>query len=170
MEENLLTFNLKELHNAHWFACLSKWQGKLVDTSIDLFNRELASEVKMDDYSFIIFSMSKAYEGFLKKFLYQMRLINKETYEGKRFRIGRALNPDVGFRQRDEFWLYDDVAQICGPDQAREIWDTWLVCRNRVFHFFPKEKGMLDLSQVRFKLEKLIKAMETASACIKEDN
>ena len=109
--------------------------------------------------------MAKAYEGFLKERFYRLELINKSSFEGKRFRIGRALNPDVHEKSRDEYWLYDDLSQLCGETMARELWDAWLVCRNRVFHFYPKETNMLSLETAKNYLLKLSTAMESFTEC-----
>ena len=45
------------------------------------------------DYSFVVFPTAKAYEGFLKKMFFDLGFITEEDYRGKRFRIGKALNP-----------------------------------------------------------------------------
>jgi len=121
---------------APWFQYLSPWQQDLVNTSF-ILSEKLFDDPEIKDFSFIVFPMAKAYEGFLKKMLVDLGLITKRTYESRRFRIGRALNPDIRSNQRDAWWLYDDVARELGEDVAREVWETWLKCRNHIFHFFP---------------------------------
>ena len=81
--------------------------------------------------------MAKAYEGFLKYFLLRTQLINEATFNDRRFRIGRALNPDVSPRHQDQYWLYDDVARFCSDGVARELWDTWLEVAIVCFITFP---------------------------------
>jgi len=168
-----------------FFQYLSKWQKNLVRTSYLLLEREqklpyfkfveckpedeACVREPMGDYSFIVFPMAKAYEGFLKKYLFDLGLISQHTYEGKRFRIGRALNPDIYENHRDEYWLYDDVVKRCGKDTAQALWNTWLTCRNRVFHFFPKEKGYLSLAQAEKRLDMIKNAMSKAINCINND-
>lgn len=131
-----------------WFSFLPADQQQLIELSFSLFEREKSLHSSLIDCSFIIFPMAKAYEGFLKLYLFEMGLISQKTFEGKRFRIGRALNPDIRLSQRDEFWLYDNVAQYCGDDVARLMWNTWLECRNQVFHYFPHRNQYIALSQV----------------------
>jgi len=154
---------MNQISSEPWFIFLSDWQKKLVELALELYENESKLKHNYCDYSFIIFPMSKAYEGFLKKWLFSLRLINQKVYEGKRFRIGRALNPDLPHRLRDEYWLYDDIVKRCGPDSGRFIWDTWLQCRNQVFHFFPKGKGSFTLKEARERLDMVIEAMTLAT-------
>lgn len=108
-----------------------------------------APQTKITDYSFMVFPMAKAYEGFLKDYLLKANLLSQETYHSKKFRIGRALNPDVFPNHQDEQWLFDDVSNRLGHDVARRIWDTWLQCRNHVFHYFPEDRSSLSLSEAQ---------------------
>jgi len=159
---------MQDLSIQPWFQYLGNYQQNLVVTSYTLLRREKQNPSGFGDYSFIIFSMAKAYEGFLKNFLFDLGLISQRVYEGKRFRIGRALNPDIYERHRDEHWLFDDVVKICGKDTADTFWKTWLTCRNRVFHFFPKEKGVISFLQAEKRLEMMREAMNKAMNCVKK--
>ncbi len=150
----------------NWYSYLTDWQRQLVDTTSKLIKQQENNNDYFVDYSFIVFPMAKAYEGFLKKFFLDLRLISVETYEGRRFRIGRALNPDVSYNQRDKYWIYDDVSRYCNGNVARQLWDAWLHCRNRVFHFFPKDQGLLSLADAKSKVEELNLAMREAVACL----
>lgn len=168
---------MRSLISGDWFFTLEKDQQDFVELAIWLFERENSSETansgessaqnqtKLADYSFILFPASKAYEGFLKKYLFNIGILNQRQYESKRFRIGRALNPDISQNHRDEHWLYDDIARRCGDDVARELWETWLKCRNRVFHYFPGQKSSLELSEVQNRLIRVISAMQLAYSC-----
>ncbi len=144
--------------NQPWYLYLSKWQRDLIDVSLDLSQRR-QELLGLKDYSFIVFPMAKAYEGFLKKILLDLNLISQATYQGRRFRIGRALNPDIRTHQKDEQWLYDDIAQRFGEEIARQMWNTWLECRNRVFHFFPDHEQYLTLSEAEAHLQMMIDTM-----------
>lgn len=163
---------MQDFSSQAWFEYLTDWQRELVQTSESLLSKEKepsvsnAQNLDFIDYSYIVFPMAKAYEGFLKKYFFDQGLIDKRTYFGKRFRVGRALNPDVRQQQRDRYWIFDDVVRFCGESMARELWETWLECRNRVFHFFPDEVGKLSLSQVENKLEKMATAMKNAVSCL----
>jgi hypothetical protein len=157
---------MRHIIQSEWFQKLNIEQQKLVQVSVDLYEREYSQkDHKFNDYSFIIFPMAKAYEGFLKFLLYELKLIDKNTFEGKRFRIGKALNPDVNEKSQDEYWLYDDLAQMCGSDMARELWDTWLVCRNRVFHYFPKDVNAVSLETAGSYILKMSAAMKSFFEC-----
>jgi len=153
--------------NADWYQYLDECQKKLVAVSFSLLNKkEVLSD--LEDYSFIVFSMSKAYEGFLKKVFFDLYLINKETYEGRRFRIGRALNPDIRANQRDADWLYDNVATKFGKETARQLWDTWLVCRNRVFHYFSDCTQFLSFDEATERVKMMEEAMQLVTDQLKK--
>jgi hypothetical protein len=145
--------------NSNWYSFLSPWQRDLVDTSVALSQRHdyLAD---LDDFSFIVFPMAKAYEGFLKKVLLDLNLISPKVYESKKFRIGRSLNPDIRQNQRDQYWLYDDLKERSNADVIRQAWDAWLKCRNRVFHFFPNGIQKLSWEEAESRLKMMEEAME----------
>jgi hypothetical protein len=148
-----------------WYVRMSAWEKELVRTSIELFAREERLHSFFSDYSFVVFPMAKAYEGFLKKYFYDLQFITLEMYNGKRFRIGRSLNPDIHPDRRDTDWVYGNLADLCGADVARQLWDTWLLCRNQIFHFFPDKEKRLNLQEAGIYLEKLAQAMEEAVQC-----
>ncbi len=156
---------LLELSNASWSSYLLPGVQAQIATALKLYERECENPGTFQDYSFIVFPMSKGYEGFLKQYFFDLGLITTKTYEGKRFRIGRALNPDVHERQRDEWWLFDDIVRLCGERTTRMLWETWLVCRNRTFHFFPKKTSQIDLPTAGKRLETLASTMKAAVAC-----
>lgn len=163
---------MQDFSSQAWYLYLTDWQKKLVETSLQLLDRELNSEQEnhFADYSFIVFPMAKAYEGFLKKYFYDFNLIDEHTFRGKKFRIGRALNPDISTNHRDEHWIFDDVEQLCGTALAREMWDTWIECRNRIFHYFADEKDKATLAEAEQKIEKMAQAMTDAFLCMNEVN
>lgn len=155
---------LELLENIPAFNYLDSWQQQLVRLSFTLWQREYHTGTNFVDYSFIVFPMAKAYEGFLKKFLLESKLINQQMFNSRRFRIGRALNPDVRKDQRDEWWLYDDVSQFLGPGLSRQMWNAWLTCRNRVFHYFPGIDERLTLKQSGQYLEQIFDVMKEVTA------
>lgn len=156
MNDALRSSTIEYLHERHRM---------LIEVAYELYNREQENPGLFVDYSFIVFPIAKAYEGFLKLYFYDLELIDKKTYEGKRFRIGRALNPDVYREQRDEDWLYDDLVQLCGEAVARDLWETWLECRNRVFHFFPLSENKLTLEQAKERIDQVSASIEAAVQC-----
>ena len=121
------------------------------------------------DYSFVVFPMAKAYEGFLKKFLYDMNLIDESELKNKHFRIGRALNPSLKSYLQDEKWVYDDVARTCGLQVAKQLWKVWTECRNHMFHYsyhWPNQQELgLTLEVAGEKLDQLSLAMQQAVSC-----
>lgn len=147
------------------FAYLDPWQQQLVRLAFTLWQREKTTSTYFLDYSFVVFPMAKAYEGFLKSYLLHNHLISEATYHSKRFRIGRVFNPDLSRVNQNEEWLFDNVAQLCGLKIAREMWDTWLQCRNRVFHYFPSRPSNLTLEQAGHYLETMFSVMEKAISC-----
>ena len=154
---------MQDITHQAWFSYLSADQQNLVKTAWLLV--ESGDQEQVTDYSYVVFPMAKAYEGFLKKYFFELGLITQSVYESRRFRVGRAFNPDVSSNQRDELWLFDDVARMCGLALAREMWDAWLECRNQVFHYFPLQNKTLSLAQAEAKLLQLAMVMEGAIRC-----
>ncbi len=148
-----------------WFTFLSEDQQLLVKTAISLYEFVDTSGQEFFDYSFIVFPMAKAYEGFLKRYLHRVGLISQEVYESNRFRIGRALNPDLNNHYQDEHWYYDDIEQVCGKEVGREMWNTWLTCRNRVFHYFPKKDHFLSKEKAQQYLVMMMDSMDHLINC-----
>lgn len=146
-------------------TALNPWQYDSIYMAYQLWKREVTQNTQLPDYTFIVFPASKAYEGFLKDLFLDLELIDEPTYSSRRFRIGRALNPDVSPNQRDKEWLYDDVKLYCGPDLAKRLWYTWLECRNHLFHYFPHNDHPLTLVQSREKLDQVTLTIEAALAC-----
>ncbi len=120
---------------------------------------------EVHDFSFIVFPVAKTYEGFLRDYFYQAGLIDKRDYEGKYFRIGRSFNPDLPQRLRDEEWIYDDVANLCSPEVARQLWKAWIEGRNHLFHYYPHGRYCLTYEQAVERSWMLIQAMESALQC-----
>ncbi len=153
------------LTNENWLRQLETPQRELVLLSIELWDQEKQAESQWVDYSFIVFPMAKAYEGFLKKFFFDMGLITENLYQSRRFRIGRALNPDIRPEYRNGEWLYDELEHQCSPQTARLLWETWLNCRNGIFHYFPDKVNYLSLKKAEEALALILAAMSTALEC-----
>lgn len=150
---------------SEWYAFLEEEGRLLVRQSVELYEREVRMRSTYHDYSFVIFPMAKAYEGFLKLFFFRLRLISEEQYMHRNFRIGRSLNPDVNGHQRDEEWLFDDVENLCSPELAKSLWDVWLEARNHLFHYFPDMRYVISLEEAHKLLLETAGAMSEALSC-----
>lgn len=112
------------------------------------------------DYSFVVFPAAKAYEGFLKKLFLDMGFITEADYFGKRFRIGKALNPSLEREIRKQ-GVYDKIVKHCGGKLlADKLWETWKQSRNMVFHWFPNEKNAISLSEAEDRIRMIIDAID----------
>lgn len=150
--------------SSSWYLYLDNEHQALVRTAVKLAdNKDLIAN--LEDYSFIVFLMAKVYEAFIKKYLLDVGLISDKLYHSKRFRIGRALNPDIRSNQRDEWWLYDDVIQHCGQEVGEALWAAWLEGRNRVVHSFPGEEPLYSYEKMESKVSLIVKAMDLVRPC-----
>jgi len=150
-----------------WFFLLNEPQKELFKQALFLLEREksLPKDEGIRDYSFLVFSAAKVYEGFLKSFLYQINLIDERAYEAEQFRIGKALNPDLPTKYRNGEWVFDALANECGDEAAHFIWQAWKVTRNKVFHFNALASGYLTLLQAEERINLIKEAMNVAAKC-----
>jgi len=153
-------YRMESISKKSWWGQLSPDLRELLSQSFFLLDDISKSGRKFNDYSFIVFPAAKAYEGFLKFVFWQKGFITKEDYYGTRFRIGKALNPQLEEKYRAES-VYDRIVVSCGGKElADKLWDTWRLCRNLVFHWFPEETKFLDLSEARERLAMIVGAMD----------
>lgn len=132
----------------------------LVDT-LENWGSDLPNgENEIDDYSFVVFPAAKAYEGFLKKMFLDLGFITKDDYFGKHFRIGKSLNPSLPKEiRRNE--VYGKIVKFCsGRTLADELWETWRVCRNITFHWFPDMKNAISLDEAKERVDMIITAID----------
>jgi hypothetical protein len=152
-----------ELKNKPWWSFLDESCQELLLESEMLLSREQTMRTNFHDYAFIVFPAAKAYEGFLKKLFLEMGLIKEHQFEGRSFRIGKALNPSIDERSReDDDWIYDKLKDMCNLDLPEFLWETWKESRNLIFHWFPNHKNAITLDEARERLEMIIKAMDIA--------
>ncbi len=162
--------NTPEPSGEKWYRGLKANLRPLASLSLQLLAREKANFANspLDNYEFIVFPLAKAFEAFLKDFLFAQKLINERTYNSKKFSIGRSLNPDVRLEQRDQYWYYDDFLQLCGQEVALFVWETWLE-RNRLFHLYPGEEYNLTLTEAEEKINQIIRAIDLCLYCQREE-
>lgn len=123
------------------------------------------------DYSFVVFPAAKAYEGFLKTLFKDLGFISGEDFYGKRFRIGKALNPALEGKIRKSEGVYDRLVDYCsGKELANVLWKTWKQCRNLLFHWFPNERNAIDFEEARERVMMILDAMDFAyEECMMEE-
>lgn len=151
-----------------WNYCGPDVQSLLSEAE-EIFNcvSEWHKDRQFHDYSFVIFPAAKGYEGFLKKVFLDLGFISEDDYYGKRFRIGKALNPNLDEMYRAES-VYDKLVNYCnGKVLADELWNTWIESRNRVFHWFPNEKNVVSLPEAEERIIKIIHALDALVASCK---
>lgn len=152
-----------QLEKREWWGFLEEDLQELLLTALELIEDVKDWQHKFHDYSFIVFPASKAYEGYLKKIFLYRGFIDKKDYYGKHFRIGKSLNPSLPDRLKDDDYVYDRLVKFCGGDKlAKELWKTWRNCRNRLFHWFPDEKRVVDYDEAQRKVDRVINAIEAA--------
>lgn len=100
----------------------------------------------ISDYSFLVSPFAKAYEGFLKKFFYQIRLIDKNAYISDHFRVGKTLNPSLRYKRFSIFQKLSDLDPQ-GEELAEILWHAWKQSRNLIFHYFPQNLKRLTLPE-----------------------
>lgn len=126
---------------------------------------KLLAEVPTDlsDYSFVVFPFAKVYEGFLKKLFLQIGAIDEYQYNNDRWRVGRALNPQLEKDLRHTESVYDRIVEHCnGVSLADKLWQAWKKGRNQIFHFWPGRSKELSLVEAKEIVGEIEAAMETA--------
>ena len=122
-----------------------------------------SAPIGFSDYSFVVFPFAKVYEGFLKKLFLQIGAINEYQYNNDRWRVGRALNPQLEKDLRHTESVYDRIVNYCGGvELADKLWQAWKKGRNQVFHFWPGKTQPLSLEEAKVIILEIEKTMEEA--------
>ena len=133
-----------DFENANWWKYLTDPMRDLAGESFILLEREEKLQEGLHDYSFVVFPMAKAYEGFLKKLFVDLK----------------ALNPNLPKRYQWD-WVYDRLTLACkGEETAMEMWEVWKKARNRTFHFFPDHHEFISLEQAKELIGEIADVME----------
>ena len=113
------------------------------------------------DYSFLVFPYAKAYEGFLKQLFKDTKLISHLDYISDHLRLGKLLSPFLIDRLGDRS-LYQKIQLKTKDNLAEEIWLTWKIGRNVIFHYFPHNFRKLSYEEALNIIKEVVSAMETA--------
>ncbi len=118
-------------------------------------------DVGPTDYSYLVFSFAKLYEGFLKHLFFDLGMISKQDYVGERFRIGKALSPTL-MRMLKKRSVYGQLKERYSEKLADTLWYAWKEGRNMVFHYFPHNYRALTLDHAKALIQQVTSAMDTA--------
>jgi hypothetical protein len=154
--------------NSKWWQRSDPLVRDLMKAAYVLLEREKRTPDGLHDYSFVVFPAAKAYEGFLKKLFWDLKLIGRFQYYGEHFRIGRALSPSLPKRYRSG-WVYGKLVTVCGGEELpMRMWDTWKKARNRIFHFFPDHNQFISLAEAEELVKDITVVMDAAiEGCVK---
>lgn len=152
-----------KLEQRPWWNYMERDLKELLNESELLLEHVGSWKHTFHDYSFVVFPAAKAYEGFLKRIFLDLGFISEEDYYGKRFRIGRALNPALEPRFRLHESVYDRLSQYChGEELPKALWETWKKGRNMPFHWFPDERNAISLSEAKRIVYEIFDTMDLA--------
>jgi len=162
---------MEVLQQKVWWSYLEEDLQKLFGTSMFLIStiKSWGADLpggarEFDDYAFVVFPAAKAYEGFLKKMFLDLKFITEEDYFGKHFRIGKSLNPSLPKEIRVQE-VYGKVVKYCGGEKlANDLWETWRICRNLTFHWFPNEKNTITFEEAIERVNMIVSAIDEAFA------
>lgn len=137
-----------------------KSQDFLLNDTLILFHK-LESGDAIQDYSFLLAPIAKAYEGFLKDFFLHIGLIDLNLYEGDRFRVGKTLNPSLRYKR---FSIFQRLSQLDdhGEELAEKLWDAWKQGRNEALHFFVGNTKKLSLEEAVSRIHQVLQAIVEA--------
>lgn len=151
------------LQNHLWWDYIHEDLRELFREATLLAKRVESWDEKFHDYAFIVFPAAKAYEGFLKTLFHDLGFISDKDFFGKRFRIGKALNPSLERRIREKEGVYDKLVEFCNePKLADELWETWKMARNLLFHWFPNERNAISYNIAKQRIKKIFDTMDLA--------
>jgi len=146
-----------------WWGYLEADLQELLQESFLLLQKVADWGEEFHDYSFVVFPAAKSYEGFLKKVFLDMKFISEEDYYGKRFRIGRALNPQLEPRLRALESVYDRLENFTGSNTLGDnLWNTWKESRNLIFHWFPEEKRAITYDEAKQRIDMIVDSIDEA--------
>lgn len=135
---------------------LSKEQIMLLDDT--QYVLKILPKNHINDYSFLVSSISKAYEGYLKNFFFNIGIISEEEHASDRFRVGKTLNPSLRYKRFSVFQKLSDL-DSSGEELAETLWDAWKFGRNEIFHYFPGKIKYLTREEAEDRIYLLFNAI-----------
>lgn len=153
----------EDLEKTTWWNNLDHDIQELLLESYKLIKTAASWDDEFHDYAFIVFPAAKAYEGYLKNLFLDLGFITKEDYDGKFFRIGKALNPSLEKHLRARESVYDKIVEYCHDELlADKLWQVWKNSRNLIFHWFPNEKNKINYQEAIERVDQIIDAIDMA--------
>ena len=153
-------------HSPFW-SYLSATQKDLIREGDYLFNIIAQNHRhSFKDYSFLVFPYAKAYEGYLKQLFLDAGFISYEDYISDHYRLGKCLSPNLAYKLGEQS-LYLQIRQTAGEDLARQIWNTWRLGRNQIFHYYPHNIRAISFFHAELIIDQIAKTMESAYRLLK---
>lgn len=146
---------------------LTQHQKNLVSDVQTILER-VGSGDHINDYSFFVAPIAKAYEGFLKDFFLKIGIITENDYESDRFRVGKTLNPSLRYKRFSVFQKLADIHDN-GEELAEDLWTAWKTGRNEIFHYFPGVSQDLSKNEAEERIELLLKTIIKAGEFIQDN-
>lgn len=117
------------------------------------------AEYSFKDYSFLVFPYAKAYEGFLKQAFLDCKYITHLDYISDHYRIGKMLSPNMAERL-EERSLFKKLTEEISHDFANEVWFTWKLHRNEIFHYYPHNIKAITFEEAGVVINTIMRTMQ----------
>ncbi len=127
----------------------------------------LLKKNSISDYSFLVAPAAKAYEGYLKDFFLSLGIIDENSYESDRFRVGKTLNPSLRYKRFSIFQKLSDLDPD-GEALAEILWDAWKHGRNEIFHYFPSDLKKISDSEALDRIHLILNAVIKSGEFLKK--
>lgn len=118
------------------------------------------------DYSFLVFPFAKAYEGYLKQIFRDVKFISHLDYISDHLRLGKLMSPNLAMKLGDRS-LYEKMKASVDVDFADEVWSTWKLGRNQIFHYFPHNLKAITFMEAEGYINQILNAMEDVYSKLK---
>lgn len=117
------------------------------------------AEYSFKDYSFLVFPFAKAYEGFLKQVFLDVGFITHLDYISDHFRLGKMLSPNMIQKLGESRSTYVMIERAISRDAAEEIWQTWKLHRNEIFHYYPHNLKAITFEEADHIVKQITRTM-----------